>query len=155
MNIEHLFTEKTTINLSVVKLHNQKINKTIFNQLITLSPFNRIFSLGESVKFLGFVNDKIQWILWTDDISIYKYQLRKLKEFCHFDLDSGEISDFTKIYPYYELQYFNKSSYRDDTYDEVEKLYLILSQEERSRLEEKQRFIVEVIDKLTQRQIFI
>lgn len=155
MDIEHLFTEKTTVNLSVVKLNNHKINKTIFNQLITLSPFDRIFSIRESAKFLGFVNDKIQWILWTNGISIYKYQLRKLNEFCHFDLDRGEISDFTKIYPYYELQYFNKPSYRDDTYDEVEKLHLILSKEERSQLEEKQRFIVEVIDKLTQRQVFI
>ncbi len=72
MNIESLFSEKATINISIVKLHNQKINKTIFNQLLVYSPFTEEFHLRKYVKFLGFVNEKVKWMLWTDDESIYR-----------------------------------------------------------------------------------
>ncbi len=158
MNIENLFTEKTTINISVVKLHKQKINKTIFNQLLIYSPFTEDFHLRRQVKFFGFVNEKVKWMLWTDDESIYKYEMKRAAKFAYLNLDDEKLDEFKKIYPIRQIRYF-KESHDEDHYNEYDNdrtiVSAILNEEEKLEIEKKQVIIRRILDELNERQIFL
>lgn len=159
MNIESLFTEKTTINISVVKLHNQKINKTIFNQLLINSPFTEDFHLRRQVHFFGFVNEKVKWMLWTDDESIYKYEMERAATFTYLNLDNEKLDEFMKIYPTRLLRYFKESHDEDDHHNEYDNdrtiVSAILNEEEKLEIENKQVIISRILDELNERQIFL
>ena len=155
MDFENLFTEKTTINISVVKLNAQKINKTVFNQLLIFSPFNNIFDLRPNIKVLGYVNDKMRWVLWIQDNSIFKYPIKELKEFAFFDIEYGKTEEFIELYPENKLSFFNRSN--DDWDDEIssDRLNLILTNEEKTEILAKQDYVSNFLSHLTGRQIFL
>lgn len=70
MEIEKIFKEKTTIEIAVVKLENQKLTKSIFNQLRWYFPFDKdlnfksgnIFGhvrIGEEIFGVGSANNQL------------------------------------------------------------------------------------------------
>lgn len=107
----NLFVEKTTVNISVVKLHNQKINKTIFNQLLITSPFDWTFDLKDDVKILGFVNEKERYMLWGNRNSLYKCSLVHIIKFSRFNLENGKVKDFFNLYSDSDIVYFKDPDY--------------------------------------------
>lgn len=153
-----LFAEKTTINISVVKLHNQKINKTIFNQLLNAPLFDRTFNLKDDAKILGFVNDKEKYILWGDGKSVYKCSLVRITNFARFDLNKGKVKDFLILYRERDIAYFNEPAYeREENLDLLGEYSVshVLNSLEKEDILLKQDFINEFLLELNQRQVFL
>lgn len=70
MEIDKIFKEKTTIEIAVVKLENQKLTKSIFNQLRWYFPFDKdlnfksgyIFGhvrIGDEIFAVGSINNQL------------------------------------------------------------------------------------------------
>lgn len=157
MKESNLFSDKTTISISVVKLQNQKINKTTFNQLLISSPFDWTFKLKDDVNILGFVNDKERYMLWGDGNSIYKCSLVRIVKFARFDLEEGKVKDFLNLYSDRNIEYFNGPGYeREMDIDSMEEgpVYYILNAIEKEEILNKQAFIKELLFELNQRQVF-
>lgn len=155
MNIDNLFTDKTTIDISVVKLNNQKINKTIFNQIVTRPPFDRVYSLSKNVKFLGYVNDKISMLLWTNGVNIYRCRLKDLREFAFFDLENETIGKLKEHYSTHNFNYYQNPYDRGDEYGYSDKIWSILTSDEIAEIRSKQEFVKEILNALNGRQIFV
>lgn len=155
MNIEDLFTEKTTIEISVVKLNNQKINKTIFNQIVIRSPFDRVYSLSKNVQFLGYVNDKISMLLWTNGVNIYRCRLKDLREFASFDLENKTIEKFEEYYSTLNLNYYQNRDDHGAEHEYSDKIWHILTGDEIAEIRSKQEFVKEILNALIGRQIFL
>lgn len=51
MELEKMFSEKTTIDITVVKLNNQKLTKSIFNQLRWCFPFDAEMNFKSETLF--------------------------------------------------------------------------------------------------------
>lgn len=154
----NLFADKTTINISVVKLYNQKINKTIFNQLLSSTPFDWTFQLKENVKILGFVNDKERYMLWLDGNTIYKCRLVRIVKFARFDLENGKVKDFFNLYSDIDIEYFKDSgSEREVDLEFMEEgpVSYVLNAVEKEEIRHKQNFIKEFLLELNQRQVFL
>ena len=161
MNLENLFTDKTTVSVSVVKLNNQKMNKTIFNQLLIKSPYSSSFDIDENAKFLGFVNDKEKWLVWTDGLTIFRNRLWRLRTFANFNLEFGTLEKFKEIYPTSNLSHFN-SDYTDEYSTEYSssdedrlEMSSVLNEAESEEIRKKQIAMKFVTDNLEARQIFL
>jgi hypothetical protein len=104
MNIENLFTKDTTVKITVLKIENKKFTKGIFNQLHISSPFDKLYNLKENVKFLGYINDKTRWIIWTNGNSLFKYDVKEFYPLRFLNLNSDKIKDLIQIYPNEEVK---------------------------------------------------
>ncbi|MDR6546700.1 hypothetical protein J2810_002760 [Chryseobacterium rhizosphaerae] len=156
MNIKELFTKTTTVNISVVKVNNKNLTKSIFNQLNISSPFDRLYNLKDNVKFLGYVNDKTKWIIWSDENNLFRYELKELSPIVYLNLDRDTIDMLVKIYPselvkelynYTDAEY--EKIYRDNqisTVLDVKEQYIIL---------EKQKLVREIFENILERQILL
>lgn len=156
MNIKELFTKTTTVNISVVKINNKNLTKSIFNQLNISSPFDRLYNLKDNVKFLGYVNDKTKWIIWSDENNLFRYELKELSPIVYLNLDQDTIDMLVKIYPselvkelynYTDAEY--EKIYRDNqisTVLDVKEQYIIL---------EKQKLVREIFENILERQILL
>lgn len=156
MNIKELFTKTTTVNISVVKINNKNLTKSIFNQLNISSPFDRLYNLKDNVKFLGYVNDKTKWIIWSDENNLFRYELKEFSPIVYLNLDRDTIDMLVKIYPselvneiynYTDAEY--EKIYRDNqisTVLDVKEQYIIL---------EKQKLVREIFENILERQILL
>lgn len=156
MNIEKLFSKTTTINVSVVKVDNKKLTKTIFNQVNILSPFDNLYNLREGVQFLGYVNDKGKWIIWSDSNRLFKYELKKITPIIYLDLNRNKINDLIEIYPselvkqlYHYIDEEYHETYRDN------QISTVLDLKEQYAILEKQELVRGIFDNILSRQIFL
>lgn len=102
MEFKEYFTERTTVDIVVVKLNNQKLTKSIFKQ-IQISQFIDHDLDFENIKILGLVRDNnLEWI-------VYLYQNRLLRQSTDF------ISEINEV--------FVSSSKVEDISDYIEGLY--------------------------------
>jgi len=154
MNIEKLFTKESTVKISILKIDNKKFTKSIFNQLNYKNPFDRDINLNQDAKFLGYVNDKGKWILWTDTDYIYKFELKKLIDIKWIDVDRHKISDLIEVYPTEKVK--DAFHYVDDYDNEYknEVISNVLNREEIFEFIEKQDIVKNIINETLQRQIF-
>lgn len=79
MDLQKIFSEKTTIDISVVKLKNQKLTKSIFNQLRWYFPFDENINFT-SEKILGFVligNESIG--IGSGKNNLFRFRTEKLR----------------------------------------------------------------------------
>ena len=154
--MEELFTKTTTINISVVKLDNKNLTKSIFNQLNISSPFDRLYNIKNNVKFLGYVNDKIKWVIWADDISLFRFELKELSAIRHLDLKNDTIDKLVKIYPSELVK--ELYNYYDEEYQEIYKdsqISGVLDSKEQDIILDKQEQIREIFENILDRQIFL
>mgnify|MGYP000881306201 CR=1 FL=1 len=150
MNVEKLFTKQTTIKISVVTIDNKKLSKSIVNQLNVSSPFDKLYNLKENAKFLGYINDKSKWIIWTNDEFIFKYELKLIYPIARINLDKNTLSDLIDIYPsdIVKSRYAFENEYGDfenrelqisNALDKKDQYILI------ERIEEVQKIITEIL----------
>lgn len=155
MNVETLFSEETTIKISVVKLDKQKLTKGIYNQLNVLSAFDDLYNLKENAKFLGYVNDKERFYLWTNGNSIFKYEIKELRQLLHLDLDKTTIYHLDSFYPSDQVEYLY--SYNEDGNYRYrnEQISSVLDKKEQYELLEKKETVTKIVREILKRQIFI
>lgn len=156
MNIDKLFTKTTTVNISVVKINNKNFTKSIFNQLNISNPFDRLYNLKNNVKFLGYVNDKTKWMIWTDEINLFKFELREFFTIIHLDLNKDIIDKLVRVYPSELVK--NLYNYVDEEYQETYKnnqISTVLDLKEQYIILEKQELVREIVENILERQIFL
>ncbi len=71
MDFKKYLSDKKTVTVSVAKLENQKITKSIFSQIPETRRIRYPFDF-EGIQMLGFVNEKSRWLIYTSDDVLYK-----------------------------------------------------------------------------------
>lgn len=153
MNMSKIFTKDTFIKVSVVKLDGRKLTKSIFNQLHTISPFDRLYNLKNDVKVLGYINDKTIWIIWSNQENLYKYDLQNIYPLVQLDLNKNTIENLIEIYPSEQVKnlYYGNSN---ENYQELE-ISSVLDKKEQYKILDRQDFVIEFKAQLLERQIFL
>ena len=57
--MDDIFSNKTTVEITVVKINNQKLTKSILNQIELFNPFLD-GNFADGTKIFGYVNHKIK-----------------------------------------------------------------------------------------------
>ncbi|MDR6459262.1 aspartate carbamoyltransferase regulatory subunit [Chryseobacterium vietnamense] len=156
MNIKELFTKTTTVNISVVKINNKNLTKSIFNQLNISSPFDRLYNLKNNVKFLGYVNDKTKWMIWTDEVNLFRFELKEFFTIRHLDLNRDTIDTLMKVYPSELVK--KLYNYVDEEYHETyrnNQISTVLDLKEQYVILEKQKQVREIFENILERQILL
>jgi hypothetical protein len=148
MKIENLFTENTTINITVLKINNKNFTKSIFNQLHLSSPFTKLYELKEDLKILGYVNDKTRWVIWTDNEFLYKYDIKKFYPLLKLEINICEIGTLLDIYPSEDVRLLSENL---ENYD----LANILNEEEKKVINNKKETVEKILKEVVKRQIFL
>lgn len=69
--MENIFADNTSVSMTIAKIDNKKITKTIFNQLNIWNPFKAQF-IFTGDKILGYVNSNGIWIIYIINDKIFK-----------------------------------------------------------------------------------
>jgi hypothetical protein len=156
MNIEKLFSKEVTVKISVLTIENKKITKSIFNQLNYSLPFDNLFNLKSNVKFLGYINDKLKYVIWTNNEFIYKCELKEFYPIARLNLDGDLIRDLIEIYPsetvkslYHYLNDYSIYEYRDLQISSV------LEKKEQYSIIDRKEEIQKIITEILKRQILL
>lgn len=156
MYSDKLFIKATSIKLSVVKIENKKLTKSILNQLNRKSPFDKLYNLKENVKFLGYVNDKTKCLLWCNEDLIYKYDIKDFFPFLRIDLHKNTINDLYEIFPSEEVNLLH--SFRNEMghyeYQDLE-ISCVLDKNTQYEIQDKKENIDKILEEILKRQIFI
>ncbi|TLX24663.1 hypothetical protein FE904_14925 [Chryseobacterium indologenes] len=76
--MENIFADSTIVSITVAKIDNKKLNKTIFTQLNIGNPFGVQF-IFKGDKILGYVNSNDgTWIIYTINERIFKCHQNEL-----------------------------------------------------------------------------
>jgi len=156
MNTEKLFEKEATIKISVVKIDNKKLTKGVFNQINWKSPFDRLYNLKENVKFLGYVNDKSKWLVWSNGEFLYKYKISDFYPFLRIDFNKNTINELLDVFPSEVVKSLNdfKNQMGHYEYTDLE-ISSVLDVKEQYVIIEKKENIEEIINGLLKRQIFL
>lgn len=156
MNIEKLFPKETTIKINIVKIDNKKITKSIFNQINRSSPFDKLYHLKENIKFLGYINDKTKWIIWTNNEFLFKYEIKEIYQMSRINLNKNTIEELQKIYPSEKVKslYSQKNEFDHFEYRDIE-ISSVLDIKEQSEILDKKEMVEEIISEILKRQIFL
>ncbi|EKT3967372.1 hypothetical protein NTJ12_002460 [Flavobacterium psychrophilum] len=156
MNIENLFSKEVTVKISIVNIENKKLTKSIFNQLNISLPFDSLFNLKQNVKFLGYINDKGKWIIWSNNEYIYKCELKNIYPMARLNLNRDKIRDLIEIYPSELVKslyhFMNESSFFEYRDTEISS---VLDKKEQYIIIERQEEVREIINELLKRQIIL
>ncbi len=146
--MEKIFSEEVNVTIRVVNIENKKLTKSVFNQLHYSSPFTNLFDLKDNVKVLGYVNDKEEVLLWSDENKLYKYRTKALIDFVRISFDTNTIEDLYKLYRSKRVQeiYFSSESCNIGTIEDEKLLQEITA---------KQDFLKMFYRELKKNQIFI
>jgi hypothetical protein len=87
MKFKELLTESTTINVSVVKMDNRKITKSVFNQIQIKCFYDRDYKILKDIKILGYLIDKERWLIWTNGRNYFKYPLKYVVDISQIDVE--------------------------------------------------------------------
>jgi hypothetical protein len=156
MNIEKLFTKETTIKINIVKIDNKKITKSVFNQINRSSPFDQLYNLKENIKFLGYINDKTKWIIWTNNEFLFKYEIKEIYQMSRINLHKNTIEELQKIYPSEKVKslYSQKNEFDHFEYKDIE-ISNVLDIKEQSEILDKKEMVEKIISEILKRQIFL
>lgn len=156
MDTEKLFEKKTTVDVNVLKVDNKKMTKGIFNQLHWNSPFDKLYNLKANVKLLGYVNDKSNWLIWTNGEDLYKYEINKFYLFRTIDFDKNTIAELVKVYPSEEVESLN-SCWNDVGFYEYQESQIstVLSRNEQYSIIDKKESVDKIVKEVLKRQIFV
>ncbi|MBU4536967.1 MAG: hypothetical protein L6264_07405 [Weeksellaceae bacterium] len=126
MDFKKYFSEAQTVTVSVAKLGNQKLTKSMFNQIPIGRRIKYPFDF-EGISILGFVNNGEHWVIYTEDERLFKGSLREIMRLLTTKRDKHQISTIT-----YYMEIANPENYDDyDTFlalpvEEQEKYLAIL-----------------------------
>jgi len=151
MEIKDFFTEQLTVEITLLKVNNKKLTKTLLNQFIVSSPFDKSYELKPKAKIFGFVNDKGYWIIWSDVKYIYKFNTKELMKFNLINFDT-RLFQLRKIYSLPRLDKMSNDQLYENQYSSISE---ILSEEELKEITEKQKFLNEFFKELYKKQIFL
>lgn len=156
MIIDKLFEKEVTVKVSVVKIDNKKLTKSIFNQLHYSSPFDSLFNLKENVKFLGYVNDDFRYLIWTNGEFIFKCNLNEFTKFRKIDLNKNTISDLHEVFPSEKVEslFLVKNEIGFNEYQDLQ-ITQVLGPKYQSEILDKQENVEKIIKELLKRQIFV
>ncbi|MGK4568199.1 hypothetical protein [Flavobacterium sp. 3HN19-14] len=156
MNIEQLFTEEATIKISVLKIDNKKISKSVFNQLHIRSPFDKLYNLKENVKFFGYINDKERWIIWSNGEFLSKYEINELFPILRIDLDKDTIKDLVKVFPSEQAQSLNscRNEFGILEYQDIQ-ISSVLDRNEQYEIQDEKDVINKILKTVLTKQIFL
>ncbi|PQA92743.1 hypothetical protein SAMN05421796_11073 [Chryseobacterium piscicola] len=142
MNLNEYFSERTTVDIAVVKLNNQKITKSILKQINISNYIDHELDL-DGKKILGLIKDNnTEWIIYTFKNKLFKQTTDFIIEVDNILLSQNTIADIANFI------------YGLDNYNPKQKINTI-SQE---KLDEFKLFRVKIKDfynLLQDRQIFI
>lgn len=79
MEIEKIFSEKTTIDITVVKLNNQKLTKSIFNQLRWYFPFDGNFNFTSELLFGHVRIGEERFAIGKSKTSLFRFNVEYLE----------------------------------------------------------------------------
>lgn len=156
MNIEKLFIKETTLKLSVIKVDNKRIIKSIFNQINIDSPFDELYTLKQNVKFLGYINEKKKWIIWKNNDFLFKYDLGKIYPISQINLNKNTIDELITIFPSEKVKllhsFQNEQSHFE--YRDIE-ISSVLDPNEQYLIMDVIELVDDIIDEILKRQIFL
>lgn len=158
MNIQELFTKETTIKVSVVTLDGKKMTKSIFNQLHHVKPFDNLYNIIEGVKFLGYINEKERFVIFTLNNKIYYYRLEAFLALQYIDLNKSTIEDLYRVYPSEEvkrLHNFNPKKENDSEDYRQFQISQVFSVNGQYEFIEKAENLKKIRNEILKRQIFL
>lgn len=96
MDFKKYFSESQLIEISVVKIGNQKITKSILNQLPGGSKIKYPFHFN-GLKILGYVNDKEAYVIYVENEKFYKQSVQYILNLLNTPTERHQISTIEKF----------------------------------------------------------
>jgi hypothetical protein len=151
--IEAMFAEESIIKVSVITVAKKRLTKGILNQIIEFYPSRFLYAFPENLKFFGFVNDKIKWVICTFENGLYKFKYQDIYNFSKLNLHEASLVEFRFFFNYEQLHKFEEK----DIYVQEEDQGAIFSfkNEIQEALFKNQNDLIEIIELINERQIFI
>lgn len=142
MNLNDFFSERTTVDIAIVKLNNQKITKSVLKQINIANYIDHDLDLGE-IKILGLIKDNnTEWIVFTYKNKLFKQTTEFIIEIDNILLSKNTVADISNYI------------YGLDIYNPKQKINTIAEE----KIEEFRQFrskIKDFYNLLQDRQIFI
>lgn len=158
MNIQNLFTNETTIKVSVVTLDNKRLTKSIYNQLHYKKPFDKLYNINDGVQFLGYVHDKGQFVVFKEKSKLYVCNLDAFRVLRDIDLDKNTIEYLYKVYPSDEVEqlyrFNSKNDMEKDNYRDMQ-ISQVFSIKGQYEFIDKAEKLQNLINEIFKRQIFL
>lgn len=95
MDFKKYFSESQMIEISVVKIGNQKITKSIFNQLPDGRKINYPFDF-EGLQIIGYVNEKETYVIYTENKKVFKQSVEDILKIVRTPVERHSISTIEK-----------------------------------------------------------
>jgi len=162
--MDDLFSNKTTVEITVVKINNQKLTKSIVNQLDNKFPIDKNGKFYEGLKILGYVKHKIsqseEQLIFSYNNNLYYYQLWRIKELAELNISSKDYFLLKRL----NFDFYQKYENKDYSVRDVENSQILidnLSFQEFLNSEDLETFnkaiyeLNEVYNKIKERLIFI
>jgi len=102
-----------TVTISVAKMGNQKITKSVFSQIPVGGRIRYPFKF-DGIQILGYVNEKGLWVLYTVDNRLYKCSITHLAKVMNEPIEHHRLST---IEDYVSIE--NSELYSDPIFSEL------------------------------------
>lgn len=77
MDFKSYFSDKPTVDISVVKISGKRLTKSVLNQILITDDMMPGFDFND-VKIIGYVNDSAQWAILVIDGQLFKSNMKEL-----------------------------------------------------------------------------
>jgi hypothetical protein len=161
MDIENLFTKETTVKISVVTIDKKKLTKSILNQIKSSDPFDDFYNLKPGVKFIGYVRDEFNTVIFVKDDAIYRLDFEIYKDFRLIFRTSKSVGDLHSIYPSEAIAKLNnelndeENSHLGQYKFRERNLNDVITDDIKEDIKQKQNFLTQISSEISKRQIFI
>lgn len=160
--MNEIFTNKTTVDITVVKLGNQKLTKSILNQIELLNPFDD-GNIAHGIKILGYVNhklkDSVKNVLFIYDSKLYYFPFSTLEKMATIKdrLKFKEDQLFNFKFIFFKNYKSNNFFYWDDNSRFKLENYIkdIFTEEELFEINKAQINLKNLLDELNDRLIIV
>lgn len=124
--MDDLFSNKTTVEITVVKINNQKLTKSIVNQLDNKFPIDKNGKFYEGLKILGYVKHKIsqseEQLIFSYNNNLYYYQLWRIKELAELNISSKDYFLLKRL----NFDFYQKYENKDYSVRDVENSQILI-----------------------------
>ena len=125
--MDDLFSNKTTVEITVVKINNQKLTKSIVNQLDNKFPIDKNGKFYEGLKILGYVKHKIsqseEQLIFSYNNNLYYYQLWRIKELAELNISSKDYFLLKRL----NFDFYQKYENKDYSVRDVENSQILIN----------------------------